>query len=180
MAGGELARAIDLPSLSRSEQVKNIDLLFEASPALHAIAVPIIQGTACSTYDQLVNNIQTALYEMASESSDDQDDFLKQVLGSHPRLGSQSTSSVMSIREQSGLHSHGPAVLESLHMLNQAYEDAFPGLIFVTFVNGRDYTVIMDEMRARIARYDFPQERLDSIKAMCDIARDRVRKLQAV
>lgn len=82
MADCELARAADLSSLSPSEQVRNIDLLFEASPALHSIAVPIIESTSCTSYDQLINHIQNALYEIAAQSSDDQDDILKQALGS--------------------------------------------------------------------------------------------------
>lgn len=51
----------------------------------------------------------------------------------------------MSSREQSGLHNHGSAVLESLHLLNQAYEDAFPGLIFV-YVLSREEGRWKDDM----------------------------------
>jgi len=38
--------------------------------------------------------------------------------------------------------------------------------------------VVMENMRERIARGDMKQERVDAIKAMCDIAADRASKLQ--
>lgn len=46
------------------------------------------------------------------------------------------------------------------------------------FVDGRDRASIMEDMRARINRNDVGLERTDAIKAMCQIAADRARKLQ--
>ena len=47
------------------------------------------------------------------------------------------------------------------------------------FVNGRDRSAILADMRARIDRKDISLERAEAIKAMCQIAADRVRKLQS-
>jgi hypothetical protein len=47
------------------------------------------------------------------------------------------------------------------------------------FVNGRSRPAIMENMRSRIDRGDIKAERQEAIKAMCDIAADRVSKLQA-
>ena len=45
------------------------------------------------------------------------------------------------------------------------------------FVNGRKRTEIIQDMIDRIDRADRKQERLDAIKAMIDIAKDRAKKL---
>jgi len=37
-----------------------------------------------------------------------------------------------------------------LQRLNEEYEQKFPGLRYVVFVNGRDRDVIMNDMRTRI------------------------------
>ena len=86
---------------------------------------------------------------------------------------------------------------ELLKQLNEEYEEKFPGLRYVVFVNGRPRTEIMDDMRRRIARGDIREEEKEAIKvcsalvlfwrtsadstslqqAMCDIAADRARKL---
>ncbi|PLB35739.1 Oxo-4-hydroxy-4-carboxy-5-ureidoimidazoline decarboxylase [Aspergillus candidus] len=63
--------------------------------------------------------------------------------------------------------------------MNEEYEGRFPGLRFVTFVNGRSREVIMEEMRQRIDRGDADREVTETIQAMCDIAKDRARKLQS-
>lgn len=46
------------------------------------------------------------------------------------------------------------------------------------FVNGRDRSTIMEDMQSRIDRRNISLERADAIKAMCEIAADRARKLQ--
>jgi 2-oxo-4-hydroxy-4-carboxy--5-ureidoimidazoline (OHCU) decarboxylase len=51
-----------------------------------------------------------------------------------------------------------------LAKLNGEYEDKFPGLRYVVFVNGRPRPVIMENMRARIARGDIKAERAEAIQ----------------
>jgi 2-oxo-4-hydroxy-4-carboxy--5-ureidoimidazoline (OHCU) decarboxylase len=47
------------------------------------------------------------------------------------------------------------------------------------FVDGRDRPTILKDMRARIDRNNAGIERAEAIKAMCQIAADRARKLEA-
>ena len=41
-------------------------------------------------------------------------------------------------------------MLERLEVLNKAYERKYPGLIYVTFVNGRGRAAIRDEMEGKL------------------------------
>ena len=49
-------------------------------------------------------------------------------------------------------------------MLNDEYEEKFPGLRYVVFVNGRSRSVIMDDMRQRIASSDIKTEQTAAIR----------------
>jgi len=53
---------------------------------------------------------------------------------------------------------------EELRRLNAAYEERFPGLIYMVFVDGRSRGVIMEDMRRRITRGDVVAEREECIK----------------
>lgn len=91
-----------------------------------------------------------------------------------------------------------------LRELNAEYEEKFPGLRYVyvwpsflllsfvkvilwdctdaigdysVFVNARPRSVIMVNMRERIARGDYQAEKEEAVNAMCDIAIDRAGKL---
>jgi len=66
---------------------------------------------------------------------------------------------------------------EQLQKLNEEYEETFPGLRYVVFVNGRSREVIMQDMRERIDQGDFEGEVEKATRAMCDIAFDRAKKL---
>lgn len=61
--------------------------------------------------------------------------------------------------------------------LNAMYEQKFPGLRFVTFVNARPRDVIAVELKSRVERGDIAAERIAAIEAMCAIANDRASKL---
>jgi 2-oxo-4-hydroxy-4-carboxy--5-ureidoimidazoline (OHCU) decarboxylase len=62
--------------------------------------------------------------------------------------------SAQSAAEQANLQGEG----EQLAELNREYEERFPGLRFVVFVNGRGRPEIMNDMRGRIDRGDFAKE----------------------
>ncbi|ODQ54321.1 hypothetical protein SAICODRAFT_29485 [Saitoella complicata NRRL Y-17804] len=114
------------------------------------------------------------------------------ILSAHPRLGAKKVESTHSQSEQSSLGG-GPDETQALVQLNREYEDTFPGLRYVTFVNGRSRGEIMEDMRERIeggrrgggavavAVRDtvWRGEVEDAIEAMCEIAGDRVKKLLA-
>ena len=55
-------------------------------------------------------------------------------------------------------------VKEGLKKLNKEYEETFPGLRYVVWVNGRPRTEIMADMRRRIDRGDLRAEEREGIK----------------
>ncbi|RBR14392.1 hypothetical protein FVER53590_08994 [Fusarium verticillioides] len=92
---------------------------------------------------------------------------------SPPRTRAKKVDSAQSSAEQANLQGQG----EELAKLNKEYEEKFPGLRYVVFVNGRGRPEIMENMKARISRGDFSKEVDEALQAMCDIANDRASKL---
>ncbi|OAX79531.1 hypothetical protein ACJ72_06151 [Emergomyces africanus] len=135
---------------------------------------------------------------LSAENSSKDREVLHGILGAHPRLGEkkQESLSEMSRQEQAGLNAgteEGGKSEEDgqgdgfkrreeetaeLRRLNSVYEETFPGLRYVVFVNGRGRDVIMQDMQRRIERRDMEREKEEIIQAMCDIAIDRAQKLQ--
>ncbi|GAO17080.1 hypothetical protein UVI_02003520 [Ustilaginoidea virens] len=108
-----------------------------------------------STYPELIDQCRVALFDLAAKSTpDNPDPTLLSVVGSHPRLGAKKVDSAQSAAEQANLQGQG----EQLAELNREYEEKFPGLRFVVFVNGRGRPEIMHDMRVRIDRGDFSKE----------------------
>jgi 2-oxo-4-hydroxy-4-carboxy--5-ureidoimidazoline (OHCU) decarboxylase len=75
-----------------------------------------------------------------------------QFVGGHPRIGETKNLSVLSSKEQSGGTSQPtpPEVLARLAHLNACYEHVYPGLRYITFVNGRSRAVIAEEMEDKL------------------------------
>lgn len=75
-----------------------------------------------------------------------------QFIGGHPRIGETKNLSVLSSKEQSGGTSQPtpPEVLARLAHLNACYEHVYPGLRYITFVNGRSRAVIAEEMEDKL------------------------------
>ncbi|KAM0253702.1 hypothetical protein ACHAP5_000279 [Fusarium lateritium] len=164
----------ELRVADEAEQIKTLDLLFEPSPAIHSTLIPIARDSKYASYSELIEACKTRLFSLASSSSSTSPDkTLLSILGSHPRLGAKKVESAQSVAEQANLQGQG----EELAKLNKEYEDKFPGLRYVVFVNGRGRPEIMENMRARISRGDFAKEVDEALQAMCDIANDRASKL---
>ncbi|KAM0342965.1 hypothetical protein ACHAPU_008995 [Fusarium lateritium] len=164
----------DLRVADEAEQIKTLDLLFEPSPEIHSNLIPVLRDSEYASYSELIEVCKTRLFSLASSSSSSTPDkTLLSILGSHPRLGAKKVESAQSVAEQANLQGQG----EELAKLNKEYEDKFPGLRYVVFVNGRGRPEIMENMRARISRGDFAQEVDEALQAMCDIANDRASKL---
>lgn len=66
-------------------------------------------------------------------------------IAGHPRIGEVSNLSAMSAAEQASRRT-SPEVLHQLEQLNTAYEKAYPGLRYITFVNGRTRAEIVPEL----------------------------------
>ncbi|KLO11610.1 hypothetical protein SCHPADRAFT_792156, partial [Schizopora paradoxa] len=134
-----------------------LSLLFEPSPILIEELVPQLASSFSSTptskhpksYKELVDN---AIAVVQSWDPDKQADFVK----GHPRIGEVKVAmSSMSAAEQG--HSQAgagaatdPNVLKRLGFLNEVYEQRYPGLVYITFVNGRSRAVIAEEMEQKL------------------------------
>lgn len=160
-----------LPTLSDAALISTLDLLFEPAPELHELALPSLRTISFNSYDDLISTLRDQLLSIASYIDQDEKDTevarrpLHAILGSHPRLGEpkKETLSQQSANEQGHLLANTEEA-ELLKQLNKEYEEKFPGLRYVVFVNGRSRTVVMDDMRRRIARGDIWEEENEAIK----------------
>ncbi|KAF2767726.1 hypothetical protein EJ03DRAFT_248496, partial [Teratosphaeria nubilosa] len=167
-----------IPALSAEQRAEILDLLFEPSTHLHTLSVPLLQEKTFSSYPGLISAIGLQLTAFSESASTSDTQWLESILGSHPRLGAKKVESAQSQAEQAQLKGSAEEA-EQLRMLNEEYEAKYPGLRYVVFVNGRSRAVIMDDMRARIASGSIDSERAAAIRAMCEIAADRARKLSS-
>ncbi|KAK4692187.1 hypothetical protein P7C71_g4970, partial [Lecanoromycetidae sp. Uapishka_2] len=166
-----------VPSLSTLELAATLDHLFEPCVPLHTLSMSLLRDEEFSSYDDLIASVGVQLSDLAESSSTSDTKWLESILGAHPRLGEKKIESGQSQKEQAQLASgHGDGV-DKLAELNASYESTFPGLRYVVFVNGRDRSTVMEDMATRITRGDIVLERAEAIKAMCQIAADRARKL---
>ncbi|KAM3528785.1 hypothetical protein MY4038_005725 [Beauveria bassiana] len=174
MSSPRLPNIKDLRSLSDARKSAALDLLFEPSPEIHKALIPVIDSQHHTSYDKLIESCRKTFLSMAPKSTaakPDQD--LLSILGSHPRLGAKKVESAQSVAEQARLGGESKV----LARLNREYEERFPGLRYVVFVNGRGRAEIMEDMKARMDRGDFNKEVDAALHAMCDIAKDRASKL---
>lgn len=150
-----------LASLQEATLISVLDLLFEPSNELHALALPTMRAITFATYPELIDTLRDQLLVIARTVHPDPSARapLLSILGSHPRLGAKKVDSHQSAAEQASLG----AETEKLAALNAEYEDKFPGLRYVVFVNGRSRDVIMADMRRRIDRADFAAEEVEAI-----------------
>lgn len=167
-----------LPHATTQDLTHVLDLLFEPSPPLREMTLPVLRSATFPSYDILITAVTAQLSALASSSDEKDVARLSEILCSHPRLGEKKVDSEQSRKEQAQLQQGADEDKEKLSQLNREYEDKFPGLRYVVFVNGRPRPEIMENMRSRIDRGDVRAERLEAIQAMCDIALDRAAKLQ--
>ncbi|KAL4904836.1 hypothetical protein BDW74DRAFT_178409 [Aspergillus multicolor] len=171
-----------LKELPQEQQFQTLDTLFESSPELHTLMTPVLANQTFSSYTSLIDAVGGRMSALSAANSPADRDILVGILGSHPRLGQPKTAaaehlSELSRKEQANLNTGAEEQAEQLRLLNAEYEEKFPGLRFVTFVNGRSRGVIMEEMRARIDRGDTEREIEEIIQGMVAIAKDRASKL---
>ncbi|KAG6063888.1 hypothetical protein E4U32_000779 [Claviceps aff. humidiphila group G2b] len=160
----------ELRSLPEAYQNETLDLLFEPSPAIHATLLPIILKASYSSYTDLIERCRVALFELAASSPMSRPSpTLLSIIGSHPRLGAKKIDSTLSRAEQANLAGEG----ENFARMNREYEEKFPGLRFVIFVDGQSRSEILKIMQLRINRGDFTKEVVESLEAMCEIAMNR-------
>lgn len=166
-----------VPSLPEADQELLLDHLFEPCATLKQLVIRGAIRQQCHDYNELIERVRAELLELL-KSGDDMDPRINRIIGAHPRLGAQKVDSSHSQAEQKSLQARSAQEGLRLERLNKQYEETFPGLIYVVFVNGRSREVIMENMVERINRGDVKKERQEAFNAMCDIAKDRASKLE--
>lgn len=174
----QLPEILALPSLPTADRAAILDHLFEPCIPLHTLSVSLLTERPFPSYDDLIAGIGAQLTVLAESTSTNDTKWLQDILGAHPRLGEKKVDSTQSRSEQAQLLSDVEHGQDRLAELNALYEQTFPGLRYVVFVNGRDRTTILEDMQARIDRRNIGLERADAIKAICEIAAERARKLR--
>lgn len=148
-----------LPTLPHDALTAALDLLFEPTRHLHDLVLPLLSSPFPS-YPALIATIRDRLHVLVREANHDDPEkkhALHGILGSHPRLGEprEGVLSEQSKLEQRNLKAGGDeaeAEGRELARLNREYEEAFPGLRYVVFVNGRGRGEVMADMRGRIEK----------------------------
>lgn len=120
-----------LPHASDTELQTALDLLFEPSPPLHALTLPILRSTTFPSYDVLITAVNAQLTALAASDRTEDVTKLSEILCSHPRLGEKKVDSEQSRKEQAQLQQGVEEEKQKLADLNKEYEDAFPGLRYV-------------------------------------------------
>ncbi len=143
-----LAEAITDTTADRDGPLaRALALLFEASPVLYNNLVPgvasrIQNAPPTLSYSALID---TSLSVISAWS----DDLKAQFIAGHPRIGEVKGLSKLSEHEQAAKVTP-PDVLARLAHLNALYERKYPGLVYITFMNGRSRAEIKDEMEDKL------------------------------
>lgn len=121
---------------------ETLALLFEVSTSIQQSLIPELrkrhQQVGIDSYEDLVDLCEDIVKTQFSQ--DEKVNFL----ASHPRIGEVKGLSKFSSKEQGNQTS--PEILARLKELNTMYEKSYPGLRYVTFVNGRSRADIVREM----------------------------------
>ena len=122
-------------------------LLFEPSTVLYDTLVP---GLVSHIQNAPPPTSYRALIDASLSVIGSWNDELKaQFIGGHPRIGEVKGLSKLSTQEQAA-KATPPEVLARLAHLNAVYERKYPGLVYITFVNGRSRAEIKDEMEDKL------------------------------
>ncbi|KZT53398.1 hypothetical protein CALCODRAFT_440137 [Calocera cornea HHB12733] len=122
-----------------------MELVFEPSstiedslPSLHAALVANPPKSHADVIDTFAAIVKTLPWQARTP-----------LLTAHPAIG-QKKLSALSATEQRSTETVDPVVQEQLIILNGAYEMKFPGLRYVTWVNGRTKAQVAEEMKGML------------------------------
>lgn len=137
------------PSSQDAPLAQTLSILFEPSHILQVTLVPqlVLSLTSNSTITSYAQLIDATLHTISAWN----DKLRAQFISGHPRIGESKNLSSLSAKEQGiAVTTAAPptsaAVLARLAHLNACYERRYPGLRYITFVNGRTRAVIAEEM----------------------------------
>ena len=124
--------------------------LFEPSPALFEFLVPSVIDTVADPENHIPRRTFDALIDIVIRELDEWPHSRQaSFIGGHPRIGEVKGLSALSASEQAA-HATPPEILARLLELNEEYERRYPGLRYITFVNGRSRKMIMEEMEEKL------------------------------
>ena len=141
-------------SSTSSEQAEVLALLFEPCEALQSLILEqVLKFNSSSSYLEFIEATREVLFKLLSFSSNNADSLIQAIIAAHPRLGAKKVESKLSRDEQASLKSNQQET-ELLIDLNKTYEQTFPGLRYVVFVNGRSRPINFYYMKRIITRND--------------------------
>lgn len=126
-----------VPTLSTVHRAAILDTLFEPSTQLHTLSVSAIAERTFDSYGALIAAVGTQLTDLFKSELESDQKWLDAILSAHPRLGEKKLESAQSRREQEAMRQaegqteSGEDVAEKLNVLNEKYEQTFPGLRYV-------------------------------------------------
>lgn len=124
-----------LPSQSQETQLRVLDTLFEPSPELHQLMLPLLASQTFNSYATLIDAVGGRISALCAPNSPADRKLLFGILGSHPRLGRAPANpehlSELSKKEQAQLNMGAEEQAQKLLAMNAEYEEKFPGLRFV-------------------------------------------------
>ena len=124
--------------------------LFEPSPALFEFLVPSVIAIIADPESRIPRRTFDALIDIGIREIDDWPHSRQaSFIGGHPRIGEVKGLSALSASEQAA-HATPPEILARLLELNEEYERRYPGLRYITFVDGRSRKMIMEEMEEKL------------------------------
>lgn len=131
----DLPALSSLPSLPQEAQLRVLDTLFEPSPELHQLMLPVLGNQSFASYTSLIDAVGGRMSALSAANSATDRNVLFGILGSHPRLGRAPANpehlSELSKKEQAQLNMGAEEQAEKLRAMNAEYEGRFPGLRFV-------------------------------------------------
>lgn len=167
-------------------QTAVLETLFEKSNALIKLTLEDEQfmNAVGNSYSEFIEKVRERLVQLCEnqgqqESEESRRSELSDIIAAHPKLGEPKQGlSVHSQNEQRNLGNGDTLeVQQALKHLNEVYEQHYPGLRFVVFVNGRSRPEIIRVMEGRInSGNSWLEEAGLACNEMCDIANDRVLK----
>lgn len=124
-----------LPSQTQETQLRVLDTLFEPSPELHQLMLPLLVNQTFTSYASLIDAVGGRISALSAPNSPADRNLLFGILGSHPRLGRAPANpehlSELSKKEQAQLNTGAEEQAQKLLAMNAEYEEKFPGLRFV-------------------------------------------------
>ncbi|KAM0793207.1 hypothetical protein ACM66B_000677 [Microbotryomycetes sp. NB124-2] len=154
-----------------------LEQLLEPSPPLRTQLAPQLHASLQQPDQPKPKSYHELLYRAQDivKGWDVQDQAL--FLSSHPRIGETSGLSKLSSQEQGpkqGQQQTPSEVMRRLGTLNMLYEESYPGLRFITFVNGRPRVDIIPEIESALDLF-LPKPSVETPEPRLQTLRDRVR-----